>query len=575
MNIERLTISKLETIIVDAGLIGKITYEEDQLRPILISFLKSLEEIACDACRPFNSFGLLCALAHYTPTNIASPQVGFEGDAQISFNNAATLAFRFSSSTNDAKVKFTPVDYKKIVEANDLSWVEDYSEILLQIYYLVHIIDIFLKILRQLGKGASATIDLTANDISTIIQMQIPAELQQKMREYDERLIHNQSIFIKSAIPLGAIKPESPLNCVVVNPNWAEYRKGNLNPPPIPRIFGMDAIYTITSFLADDILQIFNRRIHVEDLFVFLSALFKPLVENALNDVRFAGQGYSFVEEQHLIDYIVDWAPKIYVDCFNQGAFPDDTPFVLESLSQSYWREVAPQLLRFISHDFIDRDSIDHLLLRPNKFAYRCDNGTIFLHLGSVSHFFMYLLDEFQKSGKFGEIKGKTFELLLLQLIESIKGFHRIWNPRYELKLPVGKRTSTDIDAFVRWNEIAFLISCKSYGINREYELGNGQTCWDRSGDAKSWLNFTHQTAKVIARHHEELKLPKGLRGIMPLVCTGWPEYLYDPSQDYFMEDGTPRIATMREIEQFCNSFDNIKAAALLSDPWMVSIPDN
>ena len=58
------------------------------------------------------------------------------------------------------------------------------------------------------------------------------------------------------------------------------------------------------------------------------------------------------------------------------------------------------------------------------------------------------------------------------------------------------------------------------------------------------------------------------------MVCTGWPEYLYEPSQDYFMEDGTPRIATMREIEQFCKSIDNIKATELLSDPWVVGVLD-
>ena len=61
----------------------------------------------------------------------------------------------------------------------------------------------------------------------------------------------------------------------------------------------------------------------------------------------------------------------------------------------------------------------------------------------------------------------------------------------------------------------------------------------------------------------------------MPFVCVGWPEYLYEPSQDYFMEDGTPRIATMREIEQFCNGISDAKATELLLDPWMVIIPDD
>jgi hypothetical protein len=266
-----------------------------------------------------------------------------------------------------------------------------------------------------------------------MIKMDIPLELQQSVSQYDERLIRNQDILIKQAIPLGIVKPESPLKCVVVNPNWREFRKGNLNPPPIPVVFGMDAIYTFASLHSEEIIQIFNKRVHVEDLFVFMAALFKPLVEDALNNRRFAGQGYSFTDEQHLIDYIADCTPNIYRDCFSQQVFEDGTPFVLESLDKEYWKEVAPPMLRFVSHDFGSRDSIDPLLLRPMKLAYWCDDGTVFLHLGSVLHFFMYFLDQFQKTGQFGEIKGKTLEALLLAIIESIGGFKRIWEPGRKL----------------------------------------------------------------------------------------------------------------------------------------------
>lgn len=573
MDIGKLTISKLRKEIREAGITGETIYEENELRPVLLSFLESLDAIASEVCKPFNSFGLLCALQHYIPIHILKPQADFEGDVQISFNNAAMLAFRYSSPINDAKVKFTRADYAKIAKTEDLSFTEDFSEAITYIYYLVDVIDFFVKQLRLLGKGATATVDLATNYISKIVNIQILKELQKKVSEYDKRLIRNQSISIDIGMPISVIEPESPLKCVVVNPNWVEFNKGNANPPPIPRIFGMDAIYTLACFHADEVIDIFNKRVHIEDLFVFLSALFNPFVEDVNNNVRFAGQGYSFAEEQHLIDYTVNLAPKIYAACFSQGAFPEDTPFVLESLSQSYWQEVIPTLLQFISHDFSSRDSIECLLFHPSKFVYKCDDGTIFLHLGSVLHFFMQFFNEFQKTGQFGEMKGKTFESLLLHKIESITGFQRIWEPSHKLKLPVGRKKSTDVDVFVQRNELAFLINCKSYGINRKYELGEGQTCWDRSEDSKSQLLFAYKTAQVIARYHNELQLPRELRGIMPLVCTGWPEYLYEPSQDYFIEDGTPRIATMREIEQFCNSIDNSKATELLTDSWVVGVP--
>ena len=57
-----------------------------------------------------------------------------------------------------------------------------------------------------------------------------------------------------------------------------------------------------------------------------------------------------------------------------------------------------------------------------------------------------------------------------------------------------------------------------------------------------------------------------------PFVCTGWPEYLFEPTGEYFMADTTPRIATVRELEQFFRSIDKVKLKKLLSDPWVVLI---
>lgn len=572
MEIERLVISKLRAALRNEGLSDKIAYEEDQIRPVLLEFLASLQEISSEICKPFNSFALLCALQHHMPEHIIKPKLGFEGDAQILFNSAASLAFRFSSSTKEAEVRFTPADYEEIAEKNDLSRLENYAEVVSAIYYITNVIDFTIKRLRCIGKGSKAIVNQAMDEIHTIVKVDTPLELQQKVSQYDERLIRNQDILIHQAIPVGIMKPESPLKCIVVNPNWDEYRKGDMNPPPVPVVFGMDAIYTFASFHSEEVIKIFNKRAHIEDLFVFIAAMFKPLVADALNNKRFAGQGYSFTEEQHLVDYICGEAPTIYGECFNQQVFPEGTPFVFESLSEDYWREVVPPMLSFICHDFKSRGSIDLLLFSPVRFAYRCDDNTVFIHLGSVVHFFAYFLNQFEKTGRFGAMKGEAFEIMVSTILESIPGFKRIWEPGHKIEFPVAGKNSTDVDVFVQKDELAFLISCKSYGVNREYEMGTGQQCWDRSENAKSWLRFAHEVAKAVAEHHKELQLPVEIKYIIPFVCTGWPEYLFDPCDQYFMADGTPRIATIREIEQFCGSVDSATLKQLLSDQCIVPI---
>lgn len=572
MDIHQSISAGLKTALKDAGLSDRASYEEDELRPALLTFLGTLEIFASEVCKPFNPFGLLCALQHRVPYQILAPRKGFEPDVQILFNDAAALSFRFSSPTKDAKVKFTPTDYQRAAKAEDLSWLNNYSGVIEKIYTLVGTIDTIVKKLRCLGKGAKATLDLSSDDISTIVTIQEPPQLRRKLHEYDERLIRNSDVLMWYGLPSGVSEAKGPLNSVVVNPNWTEFRKGNMNPAPVAEALNMEGLYAATTLHAEEVERIFETRVYVEDLFAFLATLFEPLVEKARQGERFAGQGYSFVREEELIDYIVSRGPEVYADCFKQLFRYCRPGIILECFTPGYWQEVVPRLLHFISCDFKSRDLIDCQLFRPKRFAYRCDDGTIFLHLGSVTYFFAHLWDGFQPTGDFTNIKGHIFEELLLNFLESVNGFTRIWETGCKLRFPVEGKVGTDVDVLIRRNELAFLISCKSYSINRKYELGDGQTCWYRSEMAKSWFRFTHETAKAVAAHYQELNLPPELRGICPLVCTGWPEYLFEPSQDYFMEDGTPRIATIHEIRWFFESIDDAKAEKLLRDPFTVHV---
>lgn len=572
MNTYQSVCSTLKTSLRDASLSEKSYYGEQQLKPALFSFLNRLEAIGHKVCGDFNSFGLLCALQHYVPSPIMLPQQGFEPDAQVTFNNAATFAFRFSSATKDAKIKLTPADYRKL-KSNDLSWVHTYSKVIEEVYSIVSVIEHTVRTLRCLGKGDEATIDFSSDDITTILQARPSEELEQKLRDYDERLLRTQNILIFYGLPIGVGKGESPLKGVTVNLNFAQYHEGHMDAPPVTKVLDMEGVYVATTLHSDEVIRIFNTRVHAEDLFVFLATLFKPQVEQAQQGERFPGLGYTFAQEQEIIDYVIGWAPSTYVDCFNQ-VFQEYRPgvIILECFTHRYWQEVVPKLLQFVSYDFASRESIDWHLFRPMRFAFKCDDGTVFLHLGSVIQFLAHLWDSFMPTGDFTSIKGRLFEKIALQILESIDGFTRIWDTGYKLNFPVGGKAGTDVDVFVRRKQLAFLISCKSYSTSRKYRLGDGQSAWERSEMAKSWLHSAQRVAKAIADHCEELNLNPEIRGIVSLVCTGWPEYLFEPSQDYFLEDGTPRIATLPEIQRFFKSIDDVKAERLSNDHWTVGL---
>ena len=202
MDIESLITSRLRNALVGAGLSEKILYSEGEVRNTLLDFIESLNEISSSVCRPFNSFALLCALQHHLPLHIAKPRPGYEGDAQALFNNAATMAFRFSSPTSESKFRLDRTDYTRIAEANDFSWLDDYSEAITQIYHIAAVIKFTLNNLHVLGKGAKIVLDLSTNDTLSMIKAELPSELDRRLSEYDERVINNQNILMKQAIPL-------------------------------------------------------------------------------------------------------------------------------------------------------------------------------------------------------------------------------------------------------------------------------------------------------------------------------------------------------------------------------------
>jgi hypothetical protein len=116
-------ISKLKSELRRASLHEGDTYEEEQLKPAVMSFLNSLEGFASEVCRPFNQLGLLCALQHNVPAYLLKPREGFEGDMQMLFNKAAALAFHFCSATRDARIKLDHASYHRIAETGDTSWL--------------------------------------------------------------------------------------------------------------------------------------------------------------------------------------------------------------------------------------------------------------------------------------------------------------------------------------------------------------------------------------------------------------------------------------------------------------------
>jgi len=152
--------------------------------------------------------------------------------------------------------------------------------------------------------------------------------------------------------------------------------------------------------------------------------------------------------------------------------------------------------------------------------------------------------------GSDGNKISSDFEDKVNEKIAQIFGEASIYH-RGELQAKNGKKK--EIDASFIYNNYLFVIECKSLSVSNGYIFGSLSSLNFRKTKLLGYLEESKRKCEFLAQHCEDLSVlyPKEIIGIIPIVATSFPEYIWEKSNNLFLTENLCRIIIPQEIELF------------------------
>jgi hypothetical protein len=91
-----------------------------------------------------------------------------------------------------------------------------------------------------------------------------------------------------------------------------------------------------------------------------------------------------------------------------------------------------------------------------------------------------------------------------------------------------------------------------------------------RISKCKQHLDDVDSKVDFILKNYDTINipLPPGIKYLVPVVCSSFPEYIWDNTEDLFLNNKIPRVATYQEILEF----DKLDFEVLKNKPFVKRI---
>ncbi len=202
-------------------------------------------------------------------------------------------------------------------------------------------------------------------------------------------------------------------------------------------------------------------------------------------------------------------------------------------------------------HRFRDQDFLD-LTLHP-------------LVLNSV-------LMEIQLDGEMRVIKGSHFEEeVSSRLLTDVPKSSYPMQPGLNLKRKGEHDPFAECDVYLAVGNLLFVVDCKAYSYTLAYFGGERKAVESRSFIVQGWLAQSDNRAQkiAIAPVGANYEIPTRITHLIPVVCTAFPEFIWDLASDNFLADRSiPRVFTYGEMVEVLNG----DLADLINSPFAIPI---
>jgi len=201
------------------------------------------------------------------------------------------------------------------------------------------------------------------------------------------------------------------------------------------------------------------------------------------------------------------------------------------------------------------QDNIDLVRWEP-KYALYLGDDFFIIDLLAIGEFIGGILWKTQLTDTERNIKGSKFEdELLTYVLNASPSVSQVFSPRKKLKLR--GRLRAEIDLSLAKNSTCFLIDCKSYSISAALFEGQRQAVLNRWNTNIDWVRDNDGRASFLADNPigDNYRLPMECLYVVPIVCTTYPEFLFDVSDRMLLSGDIPRVCTPKELTEFLDSF--------------------
>lgn len=538
-------------------------------------FLHECEEQIASICKRYNRFGLLVFIHQTVPTILVHSDPEFDPDSQVMFQRTILAAMKYASADKDAEIVLRPEEYSPSYVTSLMANNAVIQEVI-RLEYLVSVYSCALNARAVLGKGGRLRIAL-----ETMLPFETVADesLCKLMAWFDRRVIKESASNLLAFGGLFAptMQPADPaLSIPVVQLDWGKLREERAKIMEYNSLITFRSVDATSPYLAclpirSDIHAAFGHRVYVEDLFAFLIACLTPPREAFDLEGRLPGCGYQFLPKDVLLEHLSEAGPHAYASLFNKASeFGVELPVILESMFPGWWIDNFERILgAFSFHWQSANQAINVRTEHPCFFLFELENNTIFVDLNLVAPTVAALWYQVDRGGgRAGHFKGKEFERWVHSLLTKRAECEHIWEPSRGMEGPIGSKASTDVDVLIGKERLAFLISCKAYKTSDALMESKGQAVWERWLQCKSWLREAEELAKHLAANATELGIPPKYHRVVPLVCSVYPEYLYEDRPELVLWEDIPRVATLPELFRYFSTFDTDKESALARVAW-------
>jgi hypothetical protein len=171
-------------------------------------------------------------------------------------------------------------------------------------------------------------------------------------------------------------------------------------------------------------------------------------------------------------------------------------------------------------------------------------------------------------SGATGNKKSAHFEKKTNLEIVKIFGEKAFWIGRE--KIHNNKEEDREIDASFCVRDFLFILECKSVNVSFGFDKGDVKSLNYRIEKSKEGLSQVEDKALFIAKNKHSLTkpIPKGIKYIVPILITPFPEYIWEKSENLFLDKDLPKMLTLKELQQI----KNMDLNKLIDRPYIVKV---